>query len=158
MIYCYIAGMKTPHEGVPGRLRSLPTRLINQAALLADRATEQALADTGSRRYHYAVLTTLSEGGPASQAQLGRRTGIDRSDIVAVLNDLVARGYADRTADPEDRRRNIVTLTEPGAQHLAELDRRLDRAQDALLAALSGAERRNLIGLLTRIVDDHTGR
>ncbi|MGW5383758.1 MarR family winged helix-turn-helix transcriptional regulator [Nocardia sp. NPDC003963] len=148
--------MKIAHQDVPGRLRSLPTRLINQAALLADRATEQALADTGSRRYHYAVLTTLRDGGPASQAELGRRTGIDRSDIVAVLNDLVARGFADRTADPDDRRRNIVTLADPGAAHLAELDRRLDLAQDELLAALSAAERRTLVTLLTRILDDHT--
>ncbi|MET8797528.1 MarR family transcriptional regulator [Nocardia sp. NPDC004568] len=147
--------MKIAHEDVPGRLRSLPTRLINQTALLADRATEQALADTGSRRYHYAVLTTLREAGAASQAELGRRTGIDRSDMVAVLNELVARGFAVRAADPEDRRRNIVTLTEPGSAHLDELDRRLDRAQDELLTALSAAERRTLVGLLTRILDAH---
>ncbi|WP_063061325.1 MarR family winged helix-turn-helix transcriptional regulator [Nocardia sienata] len=147
--------MKIAHEDVPGRLRSLPTRLINQTALLAGRATEQALADTGSRRYHYAVLTTLREAGAASQAELGRRTGIDRSDMVAVLNELVARGFADRTADPEDRRRNIVTLTEPGNAHLDDLDRRLDRAQDELLTALSADERRTLVGLLTRILDAH---
>ncbi|MGW4069971.1 MarR family winged helix-turn-helix transcriptional regulator [Nocardia grenadensis] len=148
--------MKIAHEDVPGRLRSLPTRLINQTALLAARATEQALADTGSRRYHYAVLTTLREAGAASQAELGRRTGIDRSDMVAVLNELVARGFTAREADPEDRRRNIVTLTEAGIAHLADLDRRLDRAQDELLAALSAAERRTLVGLLTRILDAHT--
>ncbi|MEU4838474.1 MarR family winged helix-turn-helix transcriptional regulator [Nocardia testacea] len=148
--------MKIAHEDVPGRLRSLPTRLINQTALLADRATEQALADTGSRRYHYAVLTTLREAGAASQAELGRRTGIDRSDMVAVLNELVARGFADRAADPGDRRRNIVTLTASGSAHLDDLDRRLDRAQDELLAGLSAAERRTLVGLLTRILDAHT--
>lgn len=148
--------MKIAHEDVPGRLRSLPTRLVNQTALLADRATEQALADTGSRRYHYAVLTTLREAGAASQAELGRRTGIDRSDMVAVLNDLVARRFADRTADPDDRRRNIVTLTEAGGAHLDELDRRLDRAQDELLAALSATERRTLVALLTRILDAHS--
>lgn len=148
--------MKIAHEDVPGRLRSLPTRLINQTALLADRATEQALADTGSRRYHYAVLTTLREAGAASQAELGRRTKIDRSDMVAVLNDLVARGFADRTADPDDRRRNIVTLTAAGRGHLDELDRRLDRAQDELLTALTAPERRTLVALLTRILDAHT--
>ncbi|MEV3959834.1 MarR family transcriptional regulator [Nocardia sp. NPDC050193] len=147
--------MKIAHENVPGRLRSLPTRLINQTALLAARATEQALADTGSRRYHYAVLTTLREAGAASQAELGRRTRIDRSDMVAVLNDLVARGFAARDADPQDRRRNIVTLTEAGSAHLDDLDRRLDRAQDELLAALSAVERRTLVDLLTRILDAH---
>ncbi|MFI5716718.1 MarR family winged helix-turn-helix transcriptional regulator [Nocardia sp. NPDC051750] len=150
--------MDAAHQGAASRLRSLPTRLINQTALLAERATEQALAGTGSRRYHFAVLTTLRDGGASSQAELGRRTGIDRSDIVAVLNDLVARGFVQRSADPDDRRRNIVTLADLGGEHLDELDRRLDGAQQDLLAALSAAERRTLVALLGRILDDHAGR
>lgn len=150
--------MEAVHQGVAGRLRRLPTRLINQTALLATRATEQAMAGSGSRRYHYAVLTTLHEGGAGSQAELGRRTGIDRSDIVAVLNDLVARGFVERTVDPGDRRRNIVNLAVPGREHLRELDRRLDLAQQDLLAALSAAERRTLVTLLGRILDDHAAR
>ncbi|MBF6351714.1 MULTISPECIES: MarR family winged helix-turn-helix transcriptional regulator [Nocardia] len=150
--------MEAAHQGAASRLHSLPTRLINQTALLADRATEQAMAGTGSRRYHYAVLTTLHEGGASSQAELGRRTGIDRSDIVAVLNDLVARGFVERATDPGDRRRNIVNLAEPGRDHLRELDRRLDLAQQDLLAALSAAERRTLVALLGRILDDHATR
>lgn len=150
--------MEAAYQGAAGRLRSLPTRLINQTALLADRATEQAMAGTGSRRYHYAVLTTLREGGAASQAELGRRTGIDRSDIVAVLNNLVARGFVDRAADPDDRRRNIVNLADPGREHLRELDRKLDLAQQDLLAALSATERRTLVALLGRILDDHATR
>ncbi|TQM26094.1 MarR family winged helix-turn-helix transcriptional regulator [Nocardia bhagyanarayanae] len=148
--------MEIAHKGVAGRLRALPTRLINQVAIVADRATERALEDTGSRRHHYALLTTLREFGPASQADLGRRTRIDRSDIVAALNDLADRGFVERSPDPGDRRRNIVTLTRPGDRHLDDLDGRLDTAQDELLAALSAAERRQLVGLLTRILDDHS--
>ncbi|MGI5220167.1 MarR family winged helix-turn-helix transcriptional regulator [Nocardia sp. CA-290969] len=150
--------MDAAHQGAAGRLRSLPMRLIDQTAVLAGRATEQALAGTGSRRHHYAVLTTLREGGATGQADLGRRTGIDRSDIVAVLNDLVGRGFVERTADPDDRRRNIVTLAGLGRDHLAELDRRLDGAQRDLLAALSAAERRSLVTMLGRILDDHAAR
>ncbi|WP_431957939.1 MarR family winged helix-turn-helix transcriptional regulator [Nocardia lijiangensis] len=148
--------MEIAHEGVAGRLRALPTRLINQVALVADRASERAMEDTGSRRHHYALLVTLREFGPASQADLGRRTRIDRSDIVAALNDLADRGFVERSPDPGDRRRNIVTLTRPGARHLDDLDARIDTAQDELLAALSAAERLQLVGLLTRILDDHS--
>ncbi|MGV9821318.1 MarR family winged helix-turn-helix transcriptional regulator [Nocardia xishanensis] len=148
--------MEIAHDGVAGRLRTLPTRLINQVALVADRATERALENTGSRRHHYALLATLREFGPASQADLGRHTRIDRSDIVAALNDLADRGFVERSPDPGDRRRNIVTLTRPGARHLDDLDARLDTAQDELLAALSAAERRELVGMLTRILADHS--
>ncbi|MGY4102687.1 MarR family winged helix-turn-helix transcriptional regulator [Nocardia sp. R16R-3T] len=93
--------------------------------------------------------------GPASQADLGHHTGVDRSDIVATLNDLAERGLIERTPDPSDRRRNIVTITKAGTRHLDELERRIEGAQDELTAALTATERGELVRLLTRILDDH---
>lgn len=151
----YIAPVENAHDEAPGRLRALPTRLVNQVAVIANRATERALDSTGSRRYHYSLLVTLSDFGPASQADLGRRTRIDRSDIVAALNDLADRGFIERSPDPGDRRRNIVTITEAGARHVADLDVRIAGAQDELLADLSSADRDELVRLLTRILRAH---
>lgn len=92
--------MDIPHAGAAERLRALPTRLVNQVALVANRASERALEPTGSRRHHYALLATLAEFGPASQAELGRRTRIDRSDIVAAVNDLAERGSSSAAPIP----------------------------------------------------------
>lgn len=143
-------------EGIaPARLRALPSRLLSLAALPANRLADRALATGESRRYHYALLAALAEFGPASQADLGRRTGIDRSDIVAATNELADRGLVVRSPDPADRRRNIVSLTPAGAGHLAELDRLVAGAQDELLAPLSAADRAELVRLLTRLVDHH---
>ncbi len=111
---------------------------------------------TGSRRHHYALLATLDEFGADSQAELGRRTGIDRSDMVAAVNDLAERGFVTRSPDPGDRRRNIVGLTRSGADHLRELDDRLAVAQDELLVGFTAAERANFILLLTRILERHS--
>ncbi|WP_067717089.1 MarR family winged helix-turn-helix transcriptional regulator [Nocardia yamanashiensis] len=147
--------MDTAPEGASGRLRALPTRLVGQVAIIANRATEKALADTGSRRYHYALLATLDESGPLSQAAVGRRTGIDRSDVVAAVNDLADRGFLNRAPDPTDRRRNILTLTPAGRAHLHELDDRLEQAQQELLPGFSAAERANLVLTLTRVLELH---
>jgi DNA-binding MarR family transcriptional regulator len=146
-------------EGVsPTRLRSLPSRLLNLAALTAGRLGDRALADADSRRYHYALLAALAEFGPASQATLGRRTGIDRSDIVANVNELAGRGLVDRSPDPSDRRRNIVSITPVGTRQLTKLDRLLADVQDELLVPLSAGERAELVRLLTRVVDHHARR
>ncbi|GAA5082134.1 DNA-binding MarR family transcriptional regulator [Thermocatellispora tengchongensis] len=145
--------MELTEGTAPERLRTLPSRLINMAALSANRLVDRVLADEGVRRYHYALLAALEEFGPASQAALGRRTGIDRSDVVAAINELAERALVERSPDPADRRRNIVSITAEGSRRLATLDRLLAAAQDELLGPLSDAERRQLVDLLTRVVE-----
>ena len=141
------------HYDPPERLRRLPSWLVARTARRAQRLAEEALAQEGARRQHFVVLTSLAEQGPASQAALGRRLWIDRSDLHAILNDLEQQGYVARVRDEEDRRRNVVELTRAGRTALNRLDKRVDAAQDDLLAPLSRAERRELIGLLERLVD-----
>ncbi|MHB0891887.1 MarR family winged helix-turn-helix transcriptional regulator [Streptomyces sundarbansensis] len=141
----------------PRRLRALPSRLTNQAALAANRIVDRALAGAGVRRYHYALLAASEEYGPSSQATLGRRTGIDRSDMVATVNDLAERRLLDRAPDPGDRRRNIIRITAAGRRELTRLDELLAAAQDDFLAPLGAADRQTLTDLLTRLVDHHRG-
>src|SRR6266540_6687737 len=79
-------------RATPARLRRLPSRLLTQTAMHADRLVNEGLARADDRKWHYAVLAALQEFGPASQAALSRRTGIYRSDLVAVINELAGRG------------------------------------------------------------------
>ncbi|HET6951722.1 MAG TPA: MarR family transcriptional regulator [Acidimicrobiales bacterium] len=150
--------MAATDGSAPARLRALPSWLLNQAALPANRLVSEALAGAGTRRYHYSLLAALDETGPASQAELSRRTTIDRSDMVATINELAAGGLVERTPDPDDRRRNVVTITPAGRRQLGKLDRLIAAAQDELLAPLSPGERRQLVDLLARIVGHHARR
>jgi MarR family transcriptional regulator, lower aerobic nicotinate degradation pathway regulator len=154
-----LSPMETMADGRrPARLRSKPSWLVNQAALHAGRLVGEAWAAGDARPYHYAVLAALGEFGRSSQATLSRRCGIDRSDIVAVVNELADRGFVERAPDPTDRRRNVITITPAGEAQLQRLDAALAEAQDALLAPLSVDEREQLARLLTRIVDHHADR
>jgi DNA-binding MarR family transcriptional regulator len=107
----------------------------------------------GLRSYHYRLLAALDEWGPASQADLGRGTGIDRSDVAAALNELADGGLIERGVDPEDRRRNIVSITRSGTRQLGVLDQVVADIQERLLAPLSPTERRQFIKLLRRVLD-----
>jgi len=139
-------------DETPVLLRDKPTWLISQVATHAHRLMTERLAAAGARGYHFRLLAALAESGPSSQASLGRRTGMDRSDVVAAINELARRDLVRRTSDPADRRRNVVTITEKGAAHLEQLDSVLAGVQDELLAPLSPAERAQLTGLLGRIL------
>ena len=142
----------------PARLRRLPSRLLNQAATHADRLVAAGLSEVGAHKWHYAVLASLADVGPGSQATLSRRTGIYRSDMVAVINELADHDFVERAPDPADRRRNVITITARGRGRLADLDGRLAGLQDALLAPLTAAERVQLIELLIRLADYHAAR
>lgn len=136
----------------PQRLRRLPSWLVGELARRGQVLVGQALAQEGSRRQHFAVLASLAEQGPASQAALGRRLWIDRSDLHALLAELETDGLVARVRDAEDRRRNVVTLTAAGKSTLRRLDKQIDEAQAALLEPLSASERSMLLSLLERLV------
>src|SRR5262245_34752655 len=119
----------------------LPSWLLTQTAAHAHRLVTDRLGELNARGYHLRLLATLEDAGPASQADLGRRTGIHFSDIVAALNELAEQGFVERAPDPDDRRRNVVTITTAGRRHLRRLEKQVARIQDELLTPLSPAER-----------------
>ena len=136
----------------PDRLRALPSWLLSEAARRGHQLVSEGFAAEGLRKPHFTVLVALSEIGPASQAELGRRLWIDRKNMVAVINDLERAGLVERTPDEQDRRRNAVRLTAAGTATLDRLNARADAAQNALLAALTETERRELERLLAKLL------
>lgn len=149
---------ETSDDGVrpPARLRRLASWQANKVSILGARMTARHMPLTA--RSDFAVLAALEEYGPLSQADLGRRLGLDRNDISGIVTRLASGGYVDRRADPASRRRNVVTLTVSGKQYLDEIQRHADAAQDELLAGLEPAERRQLNELLAKLLSSHKGQ
>lgn len=144
-----------PGIAAPARLAGKPSWLLTQAAGYASRLVIDGLAAVGARGYHYRLLAALSEYGPMSQVNLGRRSSIYTSDLVATINELAEGAYVERTPDQEDRRRNVITITDAGEQRLRWLDRQIEDIQENLLAPLGASERAELKRLLARMVDYH---
>ncbi|MQY14715.1 hypothetical protein SRB5_48910 [Streptomyces sp. RB5] len=144
--------MTSSPDQVPERLVSLCSWLIKEIGVHAARLSHEAFAAASARPYWYPLLAALEEFGPSSQAVLGRRCGIDRSDVVAAVNGLVDAAYVERTADPVDRRRNVITITTAGRAELGRLDEGLGSVQESLLAPLTGPERDQLRGMLRRVL------
>ena len=140
----------------PHRVTQLPSWLAGQLAATAAGLVAEALAAAGLRRQHFLVLNALAERGAASQAALGRRLRIDRKDMHSVLLDLERDDLVERVRDEHDHRRNLIALAPTGARALKRLDKRIEAAQEALVAPLSAADRRELHHLLTQLVRHHS--
>jgi DNA-binding MarR family transcriptional regulator len=133
------------------RVAGQPTWLLSRANARAQAILGEAFAEARVRGYHFRLLAALDQHGPSSQADLGRATGIDRSDVVAALDDLTGWGLARRDPDPADRRRNVVSITEEGLVRLEELADVLAGVQAAVLEPLSDRERTALVRLLRKL-------
>jgi MarR family transcriptional regulator, lower aerobic nicotinate degradation pathway regulator len=142
----------------PERLRVRPSRLLSLAAGQAQRQVGERLATLGSRKWHYATLAALEEFGPDSQSGLSDRTGIYRSDLVATINELTARGLVVRAPDPADGRRNAISITDEGRRHLKQLDALIADGEAEFFAPLSEADQAELTRILQLIVGHHSRR
>ena len=125
--------------------------LFRHAGVRMEELTVEALGpfDIGARELEALIVIDVFD--PTSQQQVGERLGIDRTTMVAMLDDLEAKDIVSRRPDANDRRRNVIALTEPGRALLRRATAAREKAENALLAPLSAEEGRQLREFLGRV-------
>jgi DNA-binding MarR family transcriptional regulator len=118
------------------------------AARFADRV--QALGITPA---HAGLLRVIAAADGASQQQVALTLGMFASRMVALVDELEEKELVERLPKPEDRRTYSLAVTAEGRRLLESVGRVAREHQDALLAALSKAERDTLAALLLRVAD-----
>lgn len=96
------------------------------------------------------VLTRLWKDGASSASALAGAERVRPQSMATILTALDQRGFIERKADPEDGRRQVVSLTKAGRQR-AESDRQVreEWLARALQDRYSEPERRTIIAALT---------
>ncbi|WP_354701552.1 hypothetical protein DSM112329_01871 [Paraconexibacter sp. AEG42_29] len=141
------------------RLEAIELPVVNQAphrstvlvVHLARRLrveSEAAIAHLGMRSRHLVALTVLRDQHGSTQQALATTLGVDRTNLVGLLNELEAEGLIARRRSAEDRRRHIVELTPKGGRRLAKAEYALAAVEDRVLAALDSGQRETLYALL----------
>ncbi|TDV57865.1 MarR family transcriptional regulator [Actinophytocola oryzae] len=126
--------------------------LLKHAQLRMNELNARALAPHGVNGRELAVLLALTGTEPASQQEAARRLGIDRTTMVALLDTLEDKGLVSRHPDAEDRRRNVVELTEAGRDTTEKATAASDEAERDFLAALDPRAARQLRAALRALV------
>ncbi len=125
--------------------------LLKRAFLELEDLHAEHLAPTGVNARELAVMLLLDGHEPESQQQAARRLGVDRTTMVGLLDGLEDKGLVARQADADDRRRNVVGMTEAGQRTLTKARAASDEAERRLLGELSGTEALRLRELLGRV-------
>lgn len=113
-----------------------------------------ALAPFGLDARELAVLAVLAAGRPLSQLEAARRLAVDRTTMVALVDALEGKGLVERRRSEEDRRRNVVELTERGRRVRADAEDAREATEREFLAPLGAKDAARLmqsLRVLTRI-------
>lgn len=107
---------------------------LSRLLITASRLVEHDIA-VDLRPYHlthasFGVLA-LVQGGSMSQRQLAGATRVEEQTISQTVDRLERMGMVTREKDPADRRRFLITVTEPGKAAFRHATRQ-DRAEQAL--------------------------
>jgi DNA-binding MarR family transcriptional regulator len=134
----------------------LAAELFDGISLVA-RGIKQLRAPGGLSLPERAALGRLDRGGPTTSADLARAEQITPQAMGTTLGGLEDRGLIERSADPHDGRRIIVTLTDAGRDMLRhKRDVRARQVAAALDAGFTPAELDTLRAaapLLQRLAD-----
>jgi DNA-binding MarR family transcriptional regulator len=141
-----------PIDDVPARLRQWPTWLLGRVHGDAKRMITPRLAERGLHLHDYAALACIAEFAPLSQQQVCERLGMDRADMVTVVDHLEAQELVSRTRDATDRRRYILTVTPQGRDKLTEADEIVAEVTAEFFAALTDDEVATLASLARRVL------
>jgi len=87
-----------------------------------------------------AVLIAIDSQAPLSQQEVAHRLGVDRTTMVLLIDELEDKRLVQRRRDPDDRRKNVVVLTDAGRTTLREASSASAEAERLFLAPLSGDE------------------
>ena len=143
-----LASTPLPAPELAGRLGYL----LTHAQLGLAELTAAALEPCGLTGRELAVLTVLASGEPASQQQAAQRLGVDRTTMVGLVDVLEDKGLVQRHAHAEDRRRNVVELTEAGRDTLHRAGQAAQGAESRFLAPLSRADAQRLKAALLAVI------
>jgi DNA-binding MarR family transcriptional regulator len=135
----------------PEPLASAPGFLLSWNGQRMAQMFDEALKPLDLRRHHFGVMTLIATQPGSTQQELGERSMIDPSSMVAVIDELEERGLAERNPHPSDRRKHAVHLTDKGVETLKRARTAAMKATNEHFGRLDAEELETLRLLLRKL-------
>ena len=134
-------------DQAPERTERDITGLLNMAGHALSNRLSAALADVDlTPRMQCVLVHALEE--ERTQIQLAALADLDKTTMVATVDDLEARGLAERRPSATDRRARIIAVTDKGRAAAEEGQQIVDQVHADALGTLSAADRSSFVQAL----------
>ncbi len=134
-----------------GPLEDLAGYHLRRASAVVSADFARIMAGTGMRQVLVGILSIIAANPGINQGAAGRALGIQRANMVSLMNELVEARLVVRQVSAEDRRAFTFDMTPLGIATLDEALARIREHEERMMAGMSRAERQMLVDLLTRI-------
>lgn len=125
--------------------------LLHRCGQLAEEHVARAIAESGLTPRQFTILVAVARNASASQTDLVRATGVDRSTLADIVRRLVEAGFLHRRRSRDDARAYVVRLTPKAESLLEELLSKAKSAEQDLLLSITPEDRRQLMALLQKL-------
>jgi DNA-binding MarR family transcriptional regulator len=134
-------------------LESLVGFLLRCASNIADASYYKQVGSAEITPRQFAVLLSLRNSGPMTQAALSAAIRMDRSTINEMVPRMIERDLISKSNAPDDKRAIHLTITAHGLSTLKELLPKTALSQDMILAPLPREYRRIFKHCLEMIIE-----
>ena len=110
-----------------------------------------ALGEDGLSARVFSALSLTVKFPNITQSALARMMGIERSGLVAIVDQLEERGYLKRAPVPGDRRVQALVPTDEGSNAYHDAIEAVRAHEASLFSAFSEEERKQLLTLLKKV-------
>lgn len=133
--------------GLPGAYR-----LSYLASAIVGPGYDDVRRETGLIRGEYLLLLCLAHEPVLTAQDVARMTRRPRNSISRAVHRMLAEGYIDRAADPNDGRQARLTITDKGREMQTRIEAILAAREREVLGVLNGRDRSDLDRLLRKLV------
>jgi DNA-binding MarR family transcriptional regulator len=132
-----------------------PGHLIRRAQQLAIAIFMEETSGHDTTPVQFAILNALMDDPGEDQITLSNRVAFDPATLGSVIGRIEAKGWVTRKADPGDKRRKLLWITQEGEKVAVGMKWAVGNAQQRILAPLDANERVQLLALLAKLVSGH---
>jgi len=127
--------------------------LLRRAQIAVHGEFTDLLRELKLRPGQFAVLRLIGNNPKLTQSKVCVALGIQRANLVGVIDELERRGLLGRTTSDADRRSNCLQLTSDGHRVLARSTELQERHEAAIGRSLGAGGYAELLRLLGKLVD-----
>lgn len=102
----------------------------------------------------HVMVYLAHQGGKSTQQALGEHLRVKPSTVNGIVDRMVERELATRSADEADARRRLVALTKEGRSRLEELHQEMRETERLLESAFTAEELSQFQALLNRMIQN----